>query len=143
MELSLLYRRVPPSLCHLMMARFVFGKGKESVLLPEMDRYGSVMVWDGFNRQGKANLYVIHCALIGLGYQDEILRPPILPALGAFLVTMQSYRMTMYLNDLIQHQGILSLEWQASSPALAPAEHFWDVHGRRVAANHPPPVDVA
>lgn len=116
----------------------------------EHDRYGggSVMVWGGIHLHGRTPLHLVQGNLTGIGYRDNILRPLVIPTLqamgpGSILQDDNAPpHRARVVRDFLQHQQIPNMDWPARSPDLAPIEHLWDVLGRAIRDNHPPPVNV-
>lgn len=116
----------------------------------EVDRYGggSVMVWAGFHLHGRTQLHVVEGTLTGQRYVNDIVRPliqPVLQAIGPRAILQEDNapaHRAHVVRNFMQAQGINRMDFPARSPDLAPIEHLWDAVGRRVADNHPPPVNV-
>ncbi|GFT09304.1 transposable element Tcb1 transposase [Trichonephila clavipes] len=43
-------------------------------------------------------------------------------------------------DECLQSEYIIRMDWTAYSPNLNPIEHVWDMLGRRIAARQPPPT---
>ncbi|GFT06001.1 transposable element Tcb2 transposase [Trichonephila clavipes] len=76
---------------------------------------------------------------------DEILRPIVVPyaaAIGDDFILMDDncrpHRANL-VEDFLFEEGIVRMEWPASSPDMNPIEHVWDALGRQVAGRQPPP----
>ena len=111
------------------------------------NRYGggSVMVWAGISTNHRTPLHHIEGNLTGLRYRNEVLNPVALPALNVIgqqaILQDDNARphRAAVVNDFLQHQQVVRMDWPANSPDLSPIEHLWDVLGRAIRRNHPPP----
>ncbi|KFM68527.1 Transposable element Tcb1 transposase, partial [Stegodyphus mimosarum] len=118
----------------------------------ESDAYrrGSVCVWGGISLGGRTDLHVFPRKTVNAHvYRDDILDAYVRPyaeAIGdAFLLHNDSARPqgARIVDDYLQQQTIMRMEWPARSPDLNPIERVWDALGRRLAALSPPPQTLA
>ena len=83
-----------------------------------------------------------------MGYRDTIVKPRVLPALqtvgnGAILKDENTpCHLAAAVNNFLQQQGVMRLDWPARFPDLNPIEHVLDVLEKRVRAHNPPPVNL-
>ncbi|GFX69790.1 transposable element Tcb2 transposase [Trichonephila clavipes] len=106
----------------------------------------SVLVHGGISIDGRTDLYIIRDGpLTARRYSDEILRPIVVPytaAIGDDLILIDDncrpHRANL-VEDFLFEEGIVRMEWPASSPDMNPIQHVWDALGRRVAGHQSPP----
>ncbi|GFW66063.1 transposable element Tcb2 transposase [Trichonephila clavipes] len=115
----------------------------------ESVRFGSggVLVYGSISIDGRTDIYIIRDELLtARRYSDEILRPIVVPyaaAIGDDFILMEDNCRPPHHANLVEgflfEEGIIRMEWLASSPDVNPIEHVWDAQGRRVAGHQPPP----
>ncbi|GFV03104.1 transposable element Tcb1 transposase [Trichonephila clavipes] len=107
---------------------------------------GGVLVYGGISIDGRTDLYIIRDGpLTDRLYREEILRPIVVPYAAAirddFILMDDNCRphRANLVEDFLFEEGIVRMEWPASSPGMNPIERVWDALGRRVAGHQPPP----
>ncbi|GFY16932.1 transposable element Tcb2 transposase [Trichonephila clavipes] len=45
-------------------------------------------------------------------------------------------------DECLQSEDIIRMDWRAYSPDLNPIQHVWDMLGQRIAARQPPPTGL-
>ncbi|GFT98144.1 transposable element Tcb1 transposase [Trichonephila clavipes] len=100
-----------------------------------------IIIW-----RDRGNLYIIRDGpLTARRYRNEILRPIVVPyaaAIGEDFILMDDNcrpHCANLVEDFLFEEGIVRMEWPASSPGMNPIEHVWDALGRRVAGHQLPP----
>ena len=122
------------------------GERHSEACVEEMDRFGgggNLMVWGGVSMHTKTPLIRVNGGLTAARYQNDILRPVLLPhfARNRGMVLAQdnapchSARTTQ---QFLALNNIRVMPWPAKSPDLNPIEHIWDLIKRNVKALHPP-----
>ncbi|GFW46152.1 transposable element Tcb1 transposase [Trichonephila clavipes] len=124
------------------------GSRNNSASVHESVRFGGggVLVYGSISIDGRTDLYIIRDGpLTGRRYSDEILRPIVVhyaAAIGDDFILMDDncrpHRANL-VEDFLFEEGIVRMEWPASSPDMNPIECVWDALGRRVAGHQPPP----
>ncbi|KFM62332.1 Transposable element Tcb1 transposase, partial [Stegodyphus mimosarum] len=104
-------------------------------------RRGSVCVWGSISLSGGTDLDVFPRGTMNdQVYRDDILDAYMRPYAGAisdaFLLQDDNARphRVSIVDDYLQQETIMGMEWPARSPDLNPNEHVWDALGRRLAA---------
>ena len=96
------------------------------------------MVWAGVTADRGTDLIVVPGILTGQRYNDEILRPHMVPFLrpvgnnGIFQDDNARPHRARIVDGFLQANNVRRLEWPAMSPDLSCIEHVWDVLGRAV-----------
>ncbi|GFW34907.1 transposable element Tcb1 transposase [Trichonephila clavipes] len=107
------------------------------------------MVWGGISIGGRTDLHIIrNGTLKGRRYADEILRPHVIPYVGAigdsFVFQDDNARphRARLVENMLEAGTIQRMEWPACFPDLNPIEHVWDMLGRRIAARPRPSATI-
>ena len=108
---------------------------------------GSVCVWDGISLGGRTDLHVFPRETMNAqSYRDDILDAYVRPYAGeigdVFLLQDDNARPheASIIDDYLQQDTIMRIEWPARSPDLNPIEHVWDALERCLAAINPTPL---
>ncbi|GFT06453.1 transposable element Tcb2 transposase [Trichonephila clavipes] len=127
------------------------GTRKNPAFVRERSQYRRAgwMVWGGISIGGRTDLHIIrNGTLTGRRYEDEILRPYVIPyavAIGDSFVfqddNARPHRARL-VENMLEAETIQRMEWPAFYPDLNPIEHVWDMLGRRIAARPRPPATV-
>ena len=91
------------------------------------------MIWAGISFNGRTALVVVPGGLNGRRYIDEILRPHVVPYLrqmgqnAIFQDEYARFHRARIVDNFLQLNGVLRLEWLPMSPDLSCIEHLWDI----------------
>ena len=100
--------------------------------ISEHDRYGggSMMVWASISRGGRTDLHTVMRGMItGVRYRDDILYGYVRPyagAIGPQFIPMNDNAIphrARVVEDYLQHETIVRMDWPACLPDLNPIEH--------------------
>ncbi|GFT79040.1 transposable element Tcb2 transposase [Trichonephila clavipes] len=115
----------------------------ESRNLKERHRYGGpgVLVWGGIILNGRTELHIFDReSVIGERYYDEVLLLHVhlfRGTIGPDFIFMNDYARphgTLAVEELLENEDIIRMDWSAYSPDLNHIEHVWNTLGRRIAA---------
>ena len=112
------------------------GEQFQDANMSEHDPYGegSIMVWGGISRGGRTDPHiVIKGTTTGLCYRDDILDVYVRPYAGAigpqFVLMDDNARphRARVVEEYLQQDTIVPMDWLAFSPDLNPIEHAWNM----------------
>ncbi|GFX92438.1 transposable element Tc3 transposase [Trichonephila clavipes] len=113
----------------------------------ERHRYGGAgwLVWGGIILGPRTDVHVQSVTMTGHIYRDVILEQVRLfrGAMGAeflFVDDIARHYHANIVDECLQSEVIIRIDWSAYSPDLNPIEHECDMLGRRIAASQPPPI---
>ncbi|GBM26092.1 hypothetical protein AVEN_12851-1 [Araneus ventricosus] len=81
-------------------------------------------------------------------YRDDILEPYVRLFRGAvgpeFILMDDNARLhrALLVDEFLESEDILRIDWPARSPDFNPIEHVWDALGRAIATRNPPPRTI-
>ncbi|GFU51533.1 transposable element Tc3 transposase [Trichonephila clavipes] len=104
------------------------------------------LVWGGIILGSRTELHVQSVTMTSHIYRDVILKQHVRlfrGTMGAEFLFMddnaRSHRANI-VDECLQSEDIMRMDWPAYSPDLNPIEHVWDRLGRRIVARQPPPT---
>ncbi|GFU39457.1 transposable element Tcb2 transposase [Trichonephila clavipes] len=116
--------------------------------MKERHQYGGpgVLVWGGIMLNGRTELHIFdRGSVTGVRYCEEVLLPHVRLFRGAivpdfiFMDANARPHRTLAVEELLESEDIIRMDWPAYSLDFNPIEHEWDALGRRIVArlHHP------
>ncbi|GFU96262.1 transposable element Tcb1 transposase [Trichonephila clavipes] len=111
----------------------------------ERHRYGGAgwLVWRGIILGSRTDLHVQSATMTGLIYRDVILEQHVRLFRGAEFLFMDDNARPHRANivdECLQSEDIIRMDWPVYSLDLNPTEHVWDMLGRQITTRQPPPT---
>ena len=107
------------------------------------------MVWAGISMDGKTDLYVLpQGTMTAVRYRDEVLDVFVRPyagAVGENFILMDDNappHRARIIDQYLEDETIIRMDWPAPSPDLNPIEHVWDMLQRGIASRQQHPQTV-
>jgi len=103
---------------------------------------GSVHVWGAIWTTGRSELQILRRTVTGATYIETLerfLQNPNLPPDWRLQDDNARPHRARIVTEFKQAAGIRSIDWPSRSPDLNPIEHIWDVMGRAIHEQDPPP----
>ena len=107
------------------------------------------MVWASILLDGRTHLHVFERGTVtAVRYRDEVLEPYVRLFRGEVnpdIILMDDNarpHRAHLVDEFLESEDILRMDWPARSRDLNPIEHAWDALGRAIATRNPPPRTI-